>query len=89
MTYYLSRVEFRRMFPRLSDNEAELLYSEITSPDMMMRLEELKARCTCIAGAVFCMCGKSAALSPVERVGIEPLVRAWARGADPLPVGGS
>ena len=89
MTYYLSFADFRRMFPRLSESEAGLLYGEITSPPVVQALEEIRSRCDCVVGAMYCMCGKSAAMTPVERATVEPLMRAWARGVERLPVGGS
>lgn len=79
---------FSKLFPRLSPDEASELYAEITSPAVLAALAEMRSRCACVAGSLYCTCGKSDRPSAVEMALVEPLARAFALGAEPLPVGG-
>ena len=79
---------FRRMFPRLSADEARRLYQEINAPAVAAVLGELRSRCNCIGGALYCVCGKSERPSADELAVLAPLVEAY-QGRDSLPAGGS
>jgi hypothetical protein len=79
---------FRVMFPRLAPDEARELFEEITAPSVVAALAEMRSRCACVGGSLYCVCGKSERPSAVELAAVEPLVRAFARGVETVPIGG-
>lgn len=78
---------FRVMFPRLDDEQAAELFSEISSPAVTKLLAEMRSRCDCVGGGIYCVCGKSARPTADEMAVLSPLMRAYALGATPIQNG--
>lgn len=77
--------QFRAMFPRLSNDDAEDLHSRVTAMKVNDALAELLASCDCLAGALYCRCGRSDPPSAEHLFALSPLIETWSKGVETSP----
>lgn len=80
--------EIGRLFPRLMASEAEGVRKFLRRSDVVEALAEMKAECGCIAGSLFCTCEAQAKPSKHNLEVTAALAVAFAKGAEPIPIGG-
>jgi hypothetical protein len=84
----ISSKEIGRLFPRLMPEEAEGVRRFLRRSDVVEALAEMKDECACIAGSLFCTCEAHAQPSKENMDAVAALAVAFAKGADPIPIGG-